>query len=142
MTVPVLDLRLTVDYHNKPGALRDVAIQIWPGEVLGLVGMPNPTERLHDYPHQLSGGLRQRVMMLEIQTVGREDGDGYRRLQLGDRRAALVVGRRYQDRVAGMRGVDCRLDAAVPTIADQEEFVVFKIAQAPVDQFGAPLRGG
>jgi peptide/nickel transport system ATP-binding protein len=33
------------------------------GEVLGLVGMPNPTERLHDYPHQLSGGLRQRVMI-------------------------------------------------------------------------------
>jgi peptide/nickel transport system ATP-binding protein len=33
------------------------------GEVLGLVGMPNPTERLKDYPHQLSGGLRQRVII-------------------------------------------------------------------------------
>jgi peptide/nickel transport system ATP-binding protein len=32
-------------------------------EVLGLVGMPRPAERLGDYPHQLSGGLRQRVMI-------------------------------------------------------------------------------
>jgi peptide/nickel transport system ATP-binding protein len=32
-------------------------------EVLGLVGMPRPAERLDDYPHQLSGGLRQRVMI-------------------------------------------------------------------------------
>ena len=32
-------------------------------EVLGLVGVPRPTERLNAYPHQLSGGLRQRVMI-------------------------------------------------------------------------------
>jgi oligopeptide/dipeptide ABC transporter ATP-binding protein len=32
-------------------------------EVLGLVGVPRPAERLGDYPHQLSGGLRQRVMI-------------------------------------------------------------------------------
>jgi peptide/nickel transport system ATP-binding protein len=32
-------------------------------EVLGLVGMPRPAERLADYPHQLSGGLRQRAMI-------------------------------------------------------------------------------
>ncbi|HEX3824014.1 MAG TPA: ABC transporter ATP-binding protein [Mycobacteriales bacterium] len=32
-------------------------------EVLDLVGIPNSRERLNDYPHQLSGGLRQRVLI-------------------------------------------------------------------------------
>jgi peptide/nickel transport system ATP-binding protein len=32
-------------------------------EVLGLVGMPKPAERISNFPHQLSGGMRQRVMI-------------------------------------------------------------------------------
>src|ERR1700691_2838612 len=32
-------------------------------EVLSLVGLPRPKERLKDYPHQLSGGPRPRVMI-------------------------------------------------------------------------------
>jgi peptide/nickel transport system ATP-binding protein len=32
-------------------------------EMLSLVQIPNATKRVHDYPHQFSGGMRQRVMI-------------------------------------------------------------------------------
>lgn len=32
-------------------------------EMLDLVGMPNPQQRVDDYPHQFSGGMRQRAMI-------------------------------------------------------------------------------
>jgi len=35
---PLLSLRLSVDYRNKAGVLRDVSLEIQPGEILALVG--------------------------------------------------------------------------------------------------------
>ena len=35
---PLLSLRLSVDYRNKTGVLRDVLMELWQGEILGLVG--------------------------------------------------------------------------------------------------------
>ncbi len=32
-------------------------------DALSMVGIPNPKSRMHDYPFQLSGGMRQRVML-------------------------------------------------------------------------------
>ncbi len=32
-------------------------------EMLALVGIPDPARRIDDYPHQMSGGMRQRVMI-------------------------------------------------------------------------------
>ena len=32
-------------------------------DLLGLVGIPNPTRRVDQYPHEFSGGMRQRAMI-------------------------------------------------------------------------------
>jgi oligopeptide transport system ATP-binding protein len=49
-------VRLHLGYTEAQA--RDRAI-----ELLQLVGFPEAGQRLHDYPHQLSGGMRQRVMI-------------------------------------------------------------------------------
>ena len=49
-------IRLHLDV-GKDDAKQQVA------DMMGRVGIPNPTERFHQYPHQMSGGLRQRAVI-------------------------------------------------------------------------------
>ncbi len=53
----IIEVFMTHEGMKKKGA-RAKAI-----ELLGLVGIPAPEKRVDDYPHQLSGGMRQRVMI-------------------------------------------------------------------------------
>ena len=45
------------------GSLSAVEMRTRVVELFGLVGIPEPERRIHAYPHQLSGGLRQRIMI-------------------------------------------------------------------------------
>jgi peptide/nickel transport system ATP-binding protein len=49
-----------VGLHEKLGKKPAIARAV---EMLRLVNIPNPQRRVHDYPHQFSGGMRQRVMI-------------------------------------------------------------------------------
>ena len=49
-------LRLHRGYSKDEALKRSV-------ELLDMVGIPNPEQRVKDYPHQFSGGMRQRVMI-------------------------------------------------------------------------------
>ncbi|THD83772.1 ABC transporter ATP-binding protein [Aliigemmobacter aestuarii] len=45
------------------GSARRAAIRDRSVEMLGLVGIPSPDTRLRQYPHEFSGGMRQRIMI-------------------------------------------------------------------------------
>jgi peptide/nickel transport system ATP-binding protein len=49
-------LRLHLGLTRKEALERSV-------ELLGMVGISSPRQRVRDYPHQMSGGMRQRVMI-------------------------------------------------------------------------------
>ncbi len=49
---------LTTHEGISPGDALDRSV-----ELLRSVGIPSPEKRVHEYPHQLSGGMRQRVMI-------------------------------------------------------------------------------
>lgn len=53
----ISEMLITHQGLSKKEALREVV------ELLKKVNIPSPEERLKSYPHQLSGGLRQRVMI-------------------------------------------------------------------------------
>lgn len=50
----------SIQIHQKLGKRQARSKAV---EMLRLVRIPEPEQRLHDYPHQLSGGMRQRVMI-------------------------------------------------------------------------------
>lgn len=50
----------TIDLHLQLGAQKSLERAI---ELLDQVGIPNPAERIKHYPHQFSGGMRQRVVI-------------------------------------------------------------------------------
>src|SRR5207245_9303922 len=43
--------------------VKDKAVRARVLDLLDLVGIPNPSERAHQYPHEYSGGMRQRAMI-------------------------------------------------------------------------------
>ena len=50
-----------VRVHQKVSQVR--GLRPGAGDMLDRVGIPNPERRIKDYPHKLSGGMRQRVMI-------------------------------------------------------------------------------
>ncbi|MDP1749928.1 MAG: ABC transporter ATP-binding protein [Reyranella sp.] len=49
-----------IELHQK---LSRKQAMVGAADMLKLVNIPNPERRVHDYPHQFSGGMRQRVMI-------------------------------------------------------------------------------
>jgi oligopeptide/dipeptide ABC transporter ATP-binding protein len=55
--VQIIEALLAHQRMNSAAAMRRAI------DLLRLVGIPSPDRRVHDFPHQLSGGMRQRVVI-------------------------------------------------------------------------------
>jgi oligopeptide/dipeptide ABC transporter ATP-binding protein len=61
---PVLTVELQLtEALKKHYDLDDEQAEVRAVEMMEMVGIPDPARRLGDYPHQFSGGMRQRVMI-------------------------------------------------------------------------------
>jgi peptide/nickel transport system ATP-binding protein len=56
-------MRLVIAAHERVSRRAALARSI---EVLDRVGIPHASRRIHDYPHQFSGGMRQRVAIATV----------------------------------------------------------------------------
>src|SRR2546429_146052 len=67
MTEPLLEVTdLSGTFPSEAGpvtAVRGLSYQGQPGDLLGIVGIPRPAQRVNSFPHEFSGGMRQRVMI-------------------------------------------------------------------------------
>jgi len=63
----VLGLPASAPIAKRRQAARELAV-----EMLGMVGIPNAAKRVDDYPHQFSGGMRQRVL-IGMALIGRPE---------------------------------------------------------------------
>ena len=60
---PALTVGVQVGEALRRRGLRGRALRQRVVELLAAVELPDPVRRLHDYPHQYSGGMKQRVML-------------------------------------------------------------------------------
>jgi peptide/nickel transport system ATP-binding protein len=111
-------------------------------ELLGLVGIPSPERRIDEYPHQLSGGMRQRVMIamaIACEPKVLIADEPTTALDVTIQAAVLDVLRELRERL-GMAIVLITHDLGV--VADIADRVVImyagqKVEEAPVDELFA-----
>src|SRR3954462_1636969 len=106
-------------------------------ELLDLVGIPSPERRIDEYPHQLSGGMRQRVMIaiaIACEPKVRIAAEPTTALDVTIQAAVLAVLRELRERL-GMAIVLITHDLGV--VADIADRVVIMYAGQKVEEAAA-----